>query len=89
MQTVFDEPMERMNTDQLDTAKLGWSESAAWDELAEYYERALASIRETDHLAASDHRRIRHRRGLEAFNKYALADLIAQNVRRKLMLPTA
>jgi nucleoside-diphosphate-sugar epimerase len=42
VQTVFDEPMERMNTDELDRQKLGWSESAAWDELAEYYERTLA-----------------------------------------------
>jgi UDP-glucose 4-epimerase len=40
-QTVFDEPMERMNTDSLDRRKLGWSESVAWDELAEFYERAL------------------------------------------------
>jgi hypothetical protein len=36
-QTVFDEPMERINTNKLDAASLGWSESAAWDELAEYY----------------------------------------------------
>ena len=42
VQTVFDEPMERMNTDPIDAQKLGWSESAAWDELAEYYERTLA-----------------------------------------------
>jgi UDP-glucose 4-epimerase len=41
-QTAFDEPRERMNTDPVDGRKLGWSESAAWDELAEYYERALA-----------------------------------------------
>lgn len=42
VQTVFDEPIERMNTDLIDGPKLGWSESAAWDELAEYYERTLA-----------------------------------------------
>jgi nucleoside-diphosphate-sugar epimerase len=42
VQTVFDEPLERMNIDQLDESKLGWSESAAWDELATYYERTLA-----------------------------------------------
>lgn len=42
VQTVFDEPLERMNTDELDQQKLGWSESVAWDELAEYYERTLA-----------------------------------------------
>jgi nucleoside-diphosphate-sugar epimerase len=41
-QIVFDEPMERMNTDPLDWRKLGWSESAAWDELAEFYERMLS-----------------------------------------------
>lgn len=41
-QTEFDEPLERMNTDLLDGRKLGWSESAAWDELAEYYLRTLA-----------------------------------------------
>jgi UDP-glucose 4-epimerase len=41
-QTVFDEPRERMNTDPLDGRKLGWSESAAWDEFAEYYERSLS-----------------------------------------------
>ena len=27
----------RINTDQLDTAALGWDESAAWDELAGWY----------------------------------------------------
>ena len=41
-QTAFDEPRERMNTDELDATKLGWSESAAWDELAEYYQRIFA-----------------------------------------------
>jgi UDP-glucose 4-epimerase len=43
-QTVFDEPMERMNTDPVDGKKFGWSESAAWDELAEYYVRTLAGV---------------------------------------------
>jgi nucleoside-diphosphate-sugar epimerase len=42
VQTAFDEPMERMNTDEVDPQKLGWNESAAWDDLAEYYERTLA-----------------------------------------------
>jgi hypothetical protein len=42
-QTVFDEPMERSNTDVVDVAKLGWNESAAWDELAEYYLRMLGA----------------------------------------------
>jgi UDP-glucose 4-epimerase len=41
VQTAFDEPLERMNTDPLDGQKLGWNESAAWDDLAEYYKRAL------------------------------------------------
>jgi UDP-glucose 4-epimerase len=41
-QTTFDEPMERFNTEPVDGRKLGWSESAAWDELAEYYERMFA-----------------------------------------------
>jgi hypothetical protein len=43
VQTAFDEPHERMNIDPLDAQKLGWNESAAWDELAEYYERTLAA----------------------------------------------
>src|SRR5262249_19947868 len=43
-QTVFDEPMERANTDVVDIQKLNWNESAAWDELAEYYERTFAVV---------------------------------------------
>jgi nucleoside-diphosphate-sugar epimerase len=43
-QTVFDEPMERANTDAVDIRKLNWNESAAWDELAEYYERTFAAV---------------------------------------------
>jgi nucleoside-diphosphate-sugar epimerase len=42
-QTVFEEPMERSNTDVVDIEKLNWNESAAWDELADYYERMLAT----------------------------------------------
>ncbi len=38
-QTAFDEPRERMNIDELDAAKLGWSEAAAWDGLAAWYLR--------------------------------------------------
>jgi len=40
-QTQFDEPRERFNTDEVDPAALDWDESAAWDELAEYYSRVL------------------------------------------------
>lgn len=36
-QTQFAEPRVRINTDLLDAGALGWSESRAWDELAEYY----------------------------------------------------
>lgn len=37
-QTEFSEPRVRINTTLLDTQKLGWSESKAWDELADYYQ---------------------------------------------------
>ncbi|HOA75634.1 MAG TPA: NAD(P)-dependent oxidoreductase [Phycisphaerae bacterium] len=36
-QTEFTEPRVRLNTDLLDAAELGWDESLAWDELADYY----------------------------------------------------
>ncbi|MFO0907083.1 MAG: NAD(P)-dependent oxidoreductase [Isosphaeraceae bacterium] len=36
-QTDFPEPVVRLNTDIPDHAALGWSESAAWDAMAEYY----------------------------------------------------
>lgn len=36
-QTDFSEPKERINTDKLDVAALGWSEENAWDEIAEFY----------------------------------------------------
>lgn len=36
-QTDFSEPITRVNTHQLNTEKLGWSEERAWDDLAEYY----------------------------------------------------
>lgn len=36
-QTEFTEPRVRLNTDLLDADALGWSETQAWDELAEYY----------------------------------------------------
>ncbi len=41
-QTAFPEPRVRINTDVLDVDALGWDESAAWDELAEYYLRGRA-----------------------------------------------
>jgi UDP-glucose 4-epimerase len=40
-QTDFSEPLARINTHRLDTAALGWSESAAWDTIAEYYRQGL------------------------------------------------
>jgi nucleoside-diphosphate-sugar epimerase len=41
-QLDFSEPQIRINTDPLDADALGWNESAAWDEMAEYY-RGLQS----------------------------------------------
>jgi nucleoside-diphosphate-sugar epimerase len=39
-QTDFSEPLARVNTHPIDGVKLGWSETAAWDELADYYRRS-------------------------------------------------
>jgi nucleoside-diphosphate-sugar epimerase len=36
-QTEFPEPKARINTDKLDTVRLGWNEAEAWDEIADYY----------------------------------------------------
>jgi UDP-glucose 4-epimerase len=36
-QTDFSEPLMRINTQPLDAIELSWSESRAWDELAEFY----------------------------------------------------
>jgi UDP-glucose 4-epimerase len=36
-QTDFSEPLVRVNTDLISSAALGWSESVAWDAIAEYY----------------------------------------------------
>jgi UDP-glucose 4-epimerase len=36
-QTDFSEPLARVNTHPVDTAGVGWSEGAAWDNIAEYY----------------------------------------------------
>jgi UDP-glucose 4-epimerase len=40
-QTLFDEPIERFNTEPADGGHPGWSEAAAWDELAEYYKSVV------------------------------------------------
>ncbi len=42
-QTEFAEPRIRINTDPVDEGRLGWDETQAWDELAEYY-RQLFTI---------------------------------------------
>lgn len=42
-QIEFPEPRIRINTDQIDGAIFGWNESAAWDEVAEYYRRQFGS----------------------------------------------
>jgi nucleoside-diphosphate-sugar epimerase len=39
-QVDFSEPRVRINTDPVDADRLGWDESAAWEEMARYY-RAL------------------------------------------------
>jgi nucleoside-diphosphate-sugar epimerase len=41
-QTDFPEPRVRINTDIPDADALGWDESAAWDDLAVYYQRLYA-----------------------------------------------
>ncbi|MCY2951178.1 MAG: NAD(P)-dependent oxidoreductase [Planctomycetota bacterium] len=38
-QTDFAEPRVRINTDIPDTQSLGWDESAAWDDIANYYKQ--------------------------------------------------
>jgi UDP-glucose 4-epimerase len=38
-QTDFSEPLARVNRDQINPAAYGWSESAAWDLLAEFWRR--------------------------------------------------
>lgn len=38
-QTDFSEPLARINTHQIDAASFGWSESKAWDGVADYYRR--------------------------------------------------
>ena len=41
-QTDFSEPQVRTNTDVVDVAKLGWSEQAAWQDMADYYAKLMA-----------------------------------------------
>ena len=38
-QVDFPEPRVRINTDLPDANSLGWDESAAWDDMARYYQR--------------------------------------------------
>lgn len=40
-QSEFPEPRIRISTDAIDTGPLDWSETAAWDGLADYYDRLL------------------------------------------------
>lgn len=42
-QVEFIEPRSRFNTDRINPSELDWSESAAWDELAEYYQKSYNS----------------------------------------------
>ncbi len=41
LQSEFDEPMVRINSDRVEGAPIGWSESAAWDAEAEFYKTRL------------------------------------------------
>jgi UDP-glucose 4-epimerase len=41
-QTDFSEPLVRINTDHFDTKSLNWTETTAWDELADYYMQLMA-----------------------------------------------
>ena len=41
-QTEFSEPRTRINTDHFDTKMLNWTETSAWDGLADYYVRLMA-----------------------------------------------
>ncbi len=41
VQTDFTEPMVRINTDPLDASRLDWNETAAWDAVADSYEKQL------------------------------------------------
>jgi hypothetical protein len=41
VQTDFPEPRVRINTDPMDAGFFNWSETAAWDEMADYYARLM------------------------------------------------
>ena len=41
-QIDFSEPIARINTDVIDPASYGWSEAAAWDAMAQYYDGSSA-----------------------------------------------
>lgn len=43
-QQKFDEPMIRVNTDNLDAAALNWREDAAWDGIAGYYQNGNIAV---------------------------------------------
>ena len=43
-QVDFPEPRVRINTEPVDADALGWDESAAWDEMADYYRRFDAAV---------------------------------------------
>jgi UDP-glucose 4-epimerase len=43
-QLEFPEPRVRINTDPPDIGALGWNESIAWDEMADYYQRLEAVL---------------------------------------------
>jgi hypothetical protein len=38
-QKDFSEPLARINTHPIDAATLGWTESKAWDGIADYYQK--------------------------------------------------
>jgi nucleoside-diphosphate-sugar epimerase len=42
-QTDFPEPQKRINTDPVDVRALGWNETKAWDDLADYYQSTYQS----------------------------------------------
>jgi UDP-glucose 4-epimerase len=44
-QVDFPEPRVRINTDPVNADALGWDESAAWGEMADYYRRFDAATR--------------------------------------------
>ena len=43
-QSIFEEPIIRVNTDQIEAKKLGWNEELDWDGIAEYYQRMMNSL---------------------------------------------